>query len=177
MKISYIGKKTTVKDSFKEQCEKKLKKLDKFFKDMEEDVVVSVTNNAEEETVEITVRAHGMFFRAERTTDDRFSALDSAIDVLVAQIVKNKARFENKHKHISIKDTIGAEFEVTEWEDGSDVLVKTKNFETQTMSTEDAILRMNLLGHTFYIFKDEETDSTSVVYLRRDGNYGKIVVK
>ncbi len=177
MRISYIGKKTSVRDSFKEQCEKKLKRLEKFFRDVEEDVVVSVTNNGERETVEITVRAHGMFFRAERTTEDRLSALDSAVDVLVAQIVKNKSRLESRHKNINVRESIGSEFGVSEWAEESDVLVRTKRFALQTMSVDDAILRMNMLGHTFYIFSDSQSGATSVVYLRRDGNYGQIVVQ
>lgn len=70
MKITYIGKKTVVKDQFKEYAEKRLRKLEKFFDD-DPNVTVVVSNNNEEETVEVTIKSHGMFFRAEKTSDDR----------------------------------------------------------------------------------------------------------
>ena len=74
MTVNYIGKKTVIRDSFKEYAEKRLKKLGKFFDD---DPVVNiiVTNHNEDETVEVTIQSHGMFFRAERTSDDRQTSL------------------------------------------------------------------------------------------------------
>ena len=78
MTVNYIGKKTVIRDSFKEYAEKRLKKLGKFFDD---DPVVNiiVTNHNEDETVEVTIQSHGMFFRAERTSDDRQTSLAASI--------------------------------------------------------------------------------------------------
>ena len=97
MTVNYIGKKTVIRDSFKEYAEKRLKKLGKFFDD---DPVVNiiVTNHNEDETVEVTIQSHGMFFRAERTSDDRQTSLDLVLDVLQKQIVRNKERLEKRLK-------------------------------------------------------------------------------
>ena len=97
MTVNYIGKKTVVRDSFKEYAEKRMKKLGKFFDD---DPVVNiiVTNHNEDETVEVTIQSHGMFFRAERTSDDRQTSLDLVLDVLQKQIVRNKDRLEKRWK-------------------------------------------------------------------------------
>jgi len=162
MTVNYIGKKTVIRDSFKEYAEKRLKKLGKFFDD---DPVVNiiVTNHNEDETVEVTIQSHGMFFRAERTSDDRQTSLDLVLDVLQKQIVRNKERLE---KRLGTADVLEEEVvPATE-------LVKTKKFHVETMDAEEAILQMNMLGHTFFLFRSPETGEINVVYRRKDGNYG-----
>lgn len=170
MKISYIGKKTTIKDSFKEYAEKKLSKLAKFFDD-DPTVNVMVYNHNEEETVEITVHSHGIFFRAEKTSDDRFVSLDLALDVLSNQIVKNKDRLVKKFRGRAMPqflDEIPAETAAHD----ADSLVKTKKFSVGVMDVEEAILQMNMLDHEFFMFRNGDSGEINVVYRRKDGNYG-----
>ena len=168
MTVNYIGKKTVIRDSFKEYAEKRLKKLGKFFDD---DPVVNiiVTNHNEDETVEVTIQSHGMFFRAERTSDDRQTSLDLVLDVLQKQIVRNKERLEKRLKSsmdfTAFDDSLEEAATATE-------LVKTKEFHVETMDAEEAILQMNMLGHTFFLFRSPETGEINVVYRRKDGNYG-----
>ena len=168
MTVNYIGKKTVIRDSFKEYAEKRLKKLGKFFDD---DPVVNiiVTNHNEDETVEVTIQSHGMFFRAERTSDDRQTSLDLVLDVLQKQIVRNKERLEKCLKSsmdfTAFDDSLEEAATATE-------LVKTKKFHVETMDAEEAILQMNMLGHTFFLFRSPETGEINVVYRRKDGNYG-----
>ncbi len=169
MKVTYIGKKTVVKDSFKEHFEKKFEKLEKFFDDTQE-VNVVVTNNNEDETVEVTIKSHGMFFRAEKTTNDRFASVDGVIDILSNQIIKNKTRLEKKHKEIDIKNSMNEFYDIDT--DDTDVLVKTKKFVVDVMDIEEAILQMNMLNHQFFMFRSDETGEINVVYRRNDGNYG-----
>ena len=88
MNITITARKTTVKDSFKERVEKKLAKFDRFFDDATATVVV--TNERDRETVEITIQSMGMFFRAEKTTSDRIDSLESVVDSLMKQIIRNK---------------------------------------------------------------------------------------
>ena len=167
MNINYIGKKTVIKDSFKEYAEKRLKKLEKFFDD-DPMVTIIVTNEDEIETVEVTVKSKGVFFRAERDSNDRLTSLDLAVDVLVQQIVRNKNRLEKRFK--------GAELLLAEEHDhedyAPDVLVKTKKFYVGVMDAEEAILQMNMLGHEFFMFRNGETGEINVVYRRKDDNYG-----
>lgn len=170
MTVNYIGKKTVIRDSFKEYAEKRLKKLGKFFDD---DPVVNiiVTNHNEDETVEVTIQSHGMFFRAERTSDDRQTSLDLVLDVLQKQIVRNKERLEKRLKS-SMDFTAFAADEILEEAVSAAELVKTKKFRVEMMDVEEAILQMNMLGHTFFMFRSPETGEINVVYRRKDGNYG-----
>ena len=172
MTVNYIGKKTVIRDSFKEYAEKRLKKLGKFFDD---DPVVNiiVTNHNEDETVEVTIQSHGMFFRAERTSDDRQASLDLVLDVLQKQIVRNKERLEKRMK-ATMDFTAFGTVEVLAEEQvlPAAELVKTKKFHVDTMDVEEAILQMDMLGHTFFLFRDPDSGEINVVYRRNDGNYG-----
>lgn len=171
MTVNYIGKKTVIRDSFKEYAEKRLKKLGKFFDD---DPVVNiiVTNHNEDETVEVTIQSHGMFFRAERTSDDRQTSLDLVLDVLQKQIVRNKERLEKRLKSSMDFTAFGTADVLEEEVVPATELVKTKKFHVETMDVEEAILQMNMLGHTFFLFRSPETGEINVVYRRKDGNYG-----
>lgn len=168
MTINYIGKKTTVKDSFKEYVEKRMKKLEKFFDD---DPVVSVivSNHNEDETVEVTIKSHGMFFRAEKTTDDRLVSVDNVVDILAKQIVRNKNRLE---KRLKASVDFGALGDLPEVQEPEAELVKTKKFSVGMMDVEEAILQMNMLGHMFFMFRNADSGEMNVVYRRNDGNYG-----
>ncbi len=170
MNITYMGRKTTIKDSFKEYAAKRLKRLEKFFDD-DPSVMIVVTNEGDEETVEVTIKSRGMFFRGEKTSRDRQISLDLVADVLSSQIVRNKNRLERR-----LKTPVPAPAElelpdVAEREE-PDVLVKTKKFPVAVMDVEEAILQMNLLGHEFFMFRNGESGEVNVVYRRKDGNYG-----
>ena len=154
MNITYLGRKTTIKDSFKEYAAKRLKRLEKFF---------------DEETVEVTIKSRGMFFRGEKTSRDRQISLDLVADVLSSQIVRNKNRLERRLKTpVPVIEELTGELE----QEGPDTLVKTKKFPVAVMDVEEAILQMNLLGHEFFMFRNGETGEINVVYRRKDGNYG-----
>ena len=174
MTVNYIGKKTVIRDSFKEYAEKRLKKLGKFFDD---DPVVNiiVTNHNEDETVEVTIQSHGMFFRAERTSDDRQASLDLVLDVLQKQIVRNKERLEKRMKATMDVTAFGpVEVLAEEQVLPAAELVKTKKFHVDTMDVEEAILQMDMLGHTFFLFRDPDSGEINVVYRSNDGNYGML---
>lgn len=168
MNITYLGRKTTIKDSFKEYAAKRLKRLEKFFDD-DPNVMIVVTNEGDEETVEVTIKSRGMFFRGEKTSRDRQISLDLVADVLSSQIVRNKNRLERRLKTpVPVIEELTGELE----QEGPDTLVKTKKFPVAVMDVEEAILQMNLLGHEFFMFRSGETGEINVVYRRKDGNYG-----
>ncbi len=172
MNIKISSRKTTVKDSFREKVEKKLVKLERFFSD-DASATVVISNERDRETVEVTVQSKGMIFRAERTTDDRLTALDEVLDSLTRQIVKNKSRLERKGK-TKPASMEGFESYAGEISDDAYELVKTKRFELKPMSSEEAILQMNLLDHQFFMFENDETGGVCVVYRRHDGDYGML---
>lgn len=170
MNIIITGRKTTVKDSFKEAAEKQLAKFDRLF-DRESDANILVSNENGREIVEITIRGNGMIFRTEKTAEDRLTALDAAADTLFKQFVKHKSKLEKK-----FKQPVAPEFfaEAPEVEELEYRLVKSKHFAVKPMEAEEAILQMEMLGHSFYMFENAVTGSMNVVYRRNDGGYGLI---
>lgn len=170
MNITITARKTIVKDQFKERVEKKLAKLDRFFSD-DAKATVTVTNEQERETVEVTVAAAGMFFRAEKTTSDRMDSLEAVVDSLVKQIVKNKNKLEQRLRATAFDEPM--EFLPRE-DDEQPSLVKSKKFPVKPMSVDEAILQMNMIGHTFFMFRNGDTGEINVVYKRHDTNYGLI---
>jgi len=168
MTINISARNTSVRDSFKKSLDKKLSKLDRFFGD-EATANVTVSSYNGRETVEVTIKSGGMVFRAEKTTEDRLDSLDSVVDILFRQIVKNKSKLEKRLRKTAFApgyddDFIGAEptYEA----------VRVKKFPVRPMDVEEAILQMNLIGHNFYMFRSSDADEICVVYKRNDGSYG-----
>ncbi len=175
MKFNIIGRKIEVTDKITDYVEKKLSKLDKFFKDETEARVVLGTIK-DREYIEATVYASGMIYRAEVTDNDIMAAIDRIVDVIERQIRKNKTRLEKKIKRDALADPrmISGE-DYKDGEDGGEFkIIKKKRFHVKPMSTEEAILQMNLLGHNFFVFKNQDTDEMNLVYKRKDGNYAII---
>ena len=172
MKITITGRKCTPRDSFKDHAEKKLAKIEKFF-GAEVEAKVTVTVEKSSQTVEITVNNNGMVFRAQERAENMNEALDKCVDTLIRQIRKNKTRIEKKLRagnFDAFADEAEAVSEEVEFE-----LVRTKNVALKPQSVEEAILQMNLIGHQFYVFLNEESGDINVVYRRNDSGYGLIV--
>lgn len=168
MNITITGRKTTIRDNFKERVTKKLTKLDRFF-DEDATATVTVTNEGGRETVEITVQARGMLFRAEKTTPDRMDSLEVVVDSLVKQIVKNKNKLEQRLR----SNAFDASYQETYSNEDYSV-VRAKRFRIKPMTVDEAILQMNMLGHEFFMFRNDETNEYNVVYRRKNGDYGLI---
>lgn len=170
MKITITGRKCSPRDSFKEHAEKKLAKIERFF-GSEAEAKVTVTVEKSSQNVEITVNNNGMVFRAQERAENMNEALDKCVDTLIRQIRKNKTRIEKKLRSSNF-DAFAEDSSVAEEVDFE--LVRTKKIVVKPESVEEAILQMNLVGHQFYMFLDEETGLISVVYRRNDGGYGLI---
>ena len=168
MNITINARRVTITDSFKARIEKKLKKLDRFF-DQDAVAVVTVSRERDRETVEVTIRAAYMVFRAEETTRDMFDSLEVVVDSLVRQIVKNKTRLEKRLRVNAFAPEYQDAVEPEEYR-----VVKTKRFAIKPMSVDEAILQMNLLEHEFFMFRQAETNDICVVYKRKNGDYGLI---
>ena len=175
MKFTIIGRKFDVTDKVRDYVEKKLGKLDKFFRDESEARIVLGTIK-ENEYIEATIYASGMIYRAEASDKEILAAIDKIVDVIERQIRKNKTRLAKKIKKDAALDTMLISGEsYTEGEETTEFeIVKTKRFTVKPMSAEEAVLQMNLLGHSFFVFKNVETDEMNVVYKRKDGKYAII---
>ena len=173
MKISVIGSQMTVSDDLKAAVEAKLSKLDKFFPGTA-DAVVTFSRLRGKECLEIMITYKGMMVRSEEKNSTFLSALDECVDTIERQIRKNKTRLERRMKggdfHVPDSDDPAAEIE----EEG-EFNIRTKTFPMRPMTPEEAILQMNLLGHTFFMFTDAESGSICVVYKRKNNDYGMIM--
>ena len=123
--------------------------------------------------VELTLPYYGFMLRTE-TYDDvsPVAALDKSMDAMERRMAKSKTKIQNK-KHQTI-EFAPPPIPETEEEPENYSIVRIKSYEMKPMSVQDAILNMNMLGHTFYTFKNEETGKISTVYKRTDDDYGMI---
>ncbi len=171
MNITITGRKTSIQDPFKERINRKLTKLDRFF-DEGANATVTVTNEGDRETVEVTIQSRGMYFRAEKTTSDRFDSLEAVVDNLFRQIVKNKNKL-GKRLRESAFDPANLEVgEQSETQTDEYEIKRVKRFLMRPMDVKEAILQMNMLDHEFFMFLNAETNETNVVYKRHNGTYG-----
>lgn len=173
MKFIIRGNKLEVTDAIKSYIETKIGKLDKYFENPTDvEATIVIRTKGINQIVEVTIPVKKMILRCEESHKDLYAAIDIASDKLERQIRKNKTRL--KHKKV---ENIFIDFEVNEEEATEEPIVKRKLIDNKPMSEEEAILQMNLLGHEFFIFENTDTSNMSVIYKRKDGNYGIIEVK
>lgn len=167
MNIHVRGKNVEVTDALREYVEKRLGKLDKYFDDLKEANVTLVVEKADHR-VEVTIPVSGMILRGEETTADMYSSIDLVMDKLERQLEKYKARLSRKIRMVDVKPEAVADVA----DDAS--VIKTKRFAVKPMPVDEAVMQMNLIGHSFFVFSNAETEEVNVVYRRKDGKYGLI---
>lgn len=175
MKIEIVGKNITVTDAIRARIVQKLGFLEKYFLIDEETsarVVVRVYPNNQK--IEVTIPTKMAILRTEVVHEDLYAAIDLAVDKLEDQIRRQKTRLSRKHKEKLALSFLQEEVKEDEGNNKKDVIVRTKTIEAEIMDLEEAIMRMEMLNHSFFIFTDSETDKISVVYKRNDGGYGCI---
>ena len=175
MKFQYSEKKVKLPANVHAYAEKKVTKLARYFEeDAEALVVFSVEKNRN--IAEITVHGAGTWFRAKESTSDMFASIDAAVGTIEGQIRKNKTRLSRRLRQDAFTRTVEETSFVPEEAEDDLSIVRIKKFHIQPMRREEAVLQMNLLGHTFFAFRDEDSDGAyAVVYKRQDGGYGLIV--
>lgn len=173
MKITMTGRQMSIRDSHRELFERKLKKFDRYFgEDTPAYVILSCPKK--QERVEITISYNGTLFRCERADSTFQNALDQCISVLEGQIRRNKTRLEKRLRQGAFLPNADIP-EHTDVPEEGEFNIRVKSFSVKPMTTEEAILQMNLLGHTFFVFKNSESGEINVVYQRHDDSYGLIV--
>ena len=173
MKINFTGKNMDVTEALRNVTEKKMAKLDKYFqKDIEGNVTFSSEKNRK--IIEVTINLPGTIIRAEESSDDMYASIDKAVDVLQRQMRKYKTKLQNRYKNTETIRFENVEPLPVEDNDDTPKLVKTKKFFLKPMTSEEAVLQMELLGHNFFVFMDGDTGNVNVVYKRKDNNYGLI---
>ena len=175
MKFQYSEKKVRLPGNVHAYAEKKVMKLARYFEeDAEALVVFSVEKNRN--NVELTVHGAGTWFRASESTSDMFASIDAAVGTIEGQIRKNKTRLARRLRQDAFVRSVQEETSFAPDVSEDDLsITRVKNFYFKPMTREEAVLQMNLLGHNFFAFRDEDNGGTfAVVYHRNEGGYGLI---
>ncbi len=173
MKVSIRGKNIALTEGIETKITKKLSMLDKYFI-MSENVEAKVLIRTYPvgQKIEVTIPTEYVLLRAEVVDNDLYNAIDLVIDKLEGQIRKYKTRLSRKSKDNKLALNV-ASIEPLEHSE-EDVIVKTKSISPKPMDMEEAIMQMELIGHSFFVYRDVETNEISVVYRRHNGGYGLI---
>ena len=173
MKLTITGRKFTVTEKISEKITEKLLKFEKYF---DEEAIGNVVLRSRKnmELIEITIFCKGTVYRAEEEDESILNALDRAVDIIERQIRKNKTKLEKRLRIGAFDKTVLAD---SQWKDVDEEEIKigrTKKFVLKPMTPEEAVLQMNLLGHEFFLFLNSENGAVSVVYKRKEDEYGII---
>lgn len=169
MKFIYASKDMAVSDSLKNRVEKKLGKLERYFREEPEASVRFKVQKGARNIVEITVNAGGVILRAEESSNDMYLSIDHAVDKLESQIRRHRTKLEKRIRPAELEPVVE---EAPIYEEQSYDIVRRKKFAIKPMGIEDAITQMELLGHDFFLFMNEEDENMNVLYRRHDGSYG-----
>lgn len=171
MRFTVNGKNIEVTQSLREAVESKIGKLERYFtQDTEVHAMLSVEKGRQK--IEVTIPVKGGIIRAEEANEDLYTAIDRVEDVIERQLKKYKTKLTDKRQ---AGGNLQPAFLEEEIEDEEEIrIAKVKRFEIKPMYVEDACVQMDLLGHSFYVFINAETDQVNVVYKRKGGDYGLI---
>lgn len=174
MKINITGKNIVVTAALKQMVEKKLGKLERYFRP---ETVVNVVLSVDgyRQICEVTIPFSGIVLRGEVATDDMYASIDEVLEVLERQIRRHRTKLSKRLRGEApeppewLQDT-GEEEE----ESAGPKIVRTKRFAIKPVLLEEAVLQMQLLGHDFFVFLNAATEEVNVLYKRKDGNFGLI---
>ena len=171
MKLNIRGEKTNITEAMKTYAEEKIQKLNKYIENNEEITgTILFKVYGPKQKIEVTIPLKNYTLRVEEEGQDFYAVIDTSIDKLERQIIKNKTRLANKRNKGKIDLILDFEPE----EENHNKIVKRKQVELKPMDEEEAILQMELINHDFYMFKNTETNKMAVVYRRKHGDYGII---
>lgn len=176
MKFTFTEKKMGSSEELRAYAERKIGKLDRFFKG-EGEAFVTFSLERGRFRAEITIHNNGLYYRASELTNDMYASIDSGVAAIERQIRRNKTRLEKRLRDGVLQERDAAPaFVPQEDEDDEEFkIVRSKRFSIKPMSAEEAILQMNLLDHEFFVFRNMDADDAiAVVYKRKQGGYGLI---
>ncbi len=179
MRVTVKGTNIKVTERMRNEAEKRLAKLERY-KNFLDSVVLVYRVQRAWHVVEITCTFRDTILRAEERATDQFAAIDAAVDRIEEQVKRLKGRILARKRRAREQGRVERELEELIPEEEEEELeepapprvVRTKSFSTTPMSTEEAIWRMEMLGHDFFVFVQEEDGEVNVVYRREDGDYG-----
>ena len=177
LKYTIRGENIEVTPAIRDYVEKKVGKVERYF-DQEINATAHVnlrTYSDNTAVVEVTIPLKNLTVRAEEDSQDLYGSIDLVVDKLERQIRKHKTKLNRRSRETGLlPDSVFDESPVEDDNEGNINIVRSKRVSLKPMNDEEAVLQMEMLGHDFFIFEDAETDSTSIVYRRKDGDYGLI---
>jgi len=174
MKLIYAGKGIEITGSLEDRLEKKLSKLERYFRDDVEAHIRLEQQKGARNICEITIAVNSLILRAEEVSQDMYQSIDGAVDKLNRQIRRYRTKLEKRLRSGAF-EPVADEIPEAEVAPADYSVVRTKRFGVKPMSAEDAIAQMELLGHNFFIFKKEDDDQLCVLYRRNDDTYGLLI--
>lgn len=169
MKVTITGKNIEVSEYLRDLALKKIAKLERYFPE-DTEVIITMAVEKNRHIVEVTIPYQGGIIRGEESTGDMYASIDNVIAKLEKQIHRYKTRLEKSLRY----DDASPEYDDYDDEDEGPHIVRVKRFSMKPMSVEEAMLQLELLGHSFFVFTNAETDRINVIYARKDGNFGLI---
>ena len=171
MKFVIVGRNVEVTPGLKAAVEEKIGKLEKYFNpDTEVHVTLSVEKDRQK--IEVTIPVKGNIIRSEQVSNDMYVSIDLVEEIIERQLKKYKTKIVDKHQAGGDFSQLYVE---NDYMDDEEIkIVRTKKFDIKPMYAEDACIQMELLGHSFFVFINAETDQVNVVYKRKGDTYGLI---
>ena len=180
MNFIISGKNIDVTPGLKNTIEEKLGKLERYFTP-ETEIIVTLSVEKERQKIEVTIPVKGNIIRSEQTSTDMYVSIDLVEEVIERQLRKYKNKLVAKSQGHPTAASSGSNFKKEFFEsddegqaDDDIRIVRTKRFGIKPMYPEDACIQMDLVGHSFFVFCNAETDEVNVVYKRKDGSFGLI---
>lgn len=172
MKVTVIAKNIELTPALKEMVEKKLKKLDRYFEaSVSARATLSVQKNRQ--IVEVTIPFNGVILRVEESTEDMYKSIDLVEEKIERQIRKQRTKLSRRNSGNSLRYAeLAATDSKNSEEEEEKKIVRTKVFSVKPMSADEAMLQLELLGHSFFVYQDADTNKVNVMYKRKDGQYG-----
>ncbi len=171
MRIIISGKNIDVTETLRNAVENKLGKLDRYFSS-DTEVYVTLSVEKDRQKIEVTIPVKGNIIRSEQTSSDMYVSIDLVEEIIERQLKKYKNKLISQHQS---SGSFQPSYLENDYEEEEEVRIeRTKKFDIKPMYPEDACVQMELLGHSFFVFNNAETDQVNVVYRRKGGTYGLI---
>ncbi len=173
MKFVIIGRNIDVTPGLRSAVEDKIGKLSKYFTP-ETEAHVTLSVEKEHQKIEVTIPVKGSIIRSEQSSNDMYVSIDLVEEIIERQLKKYRTKIVDRHQADGSVEAFAAQAQQPEEEEEEIKIVRTKRFDIKPMYPEDACVQMELLGHSFYVFINAETDQVNVVYKRKGDTYGLI---
>ncbi|MBR2527696.1 MAG: ribosome-associated translation inhibitor RaiA [Blautia sp.] len=171
MKFIISGKNLSVSDELRAAIEGKLGKLERYFRP-ETEVIVTLSVEKERQKIEVTIPVKGGIIRSEQESNDMYVSIDLVEEVIERQLRRYKTKIVDRKQS---PGSFQPEYLEKSYDEEEEIrIIRSKKFDIKPMYAEDACLEMELLGHSFYVFINAETDQVNVVYKRKGNTYGLI---